>query len=37
MLGIALVSLPKDKNNISNTYKLTQCEDKKAEIDLKID
>lgn len=31
-----MVSLPKDKNEISNTYKLTQAEDKKAEIDINI-
>lgn len=36
LLGIALVSLPKDKNLISNNYKLTQSEDRQAEIGLKI-
>lgn len=36
MIGIALISLPKDKNQISNSYRLTQNEDKKAEIDIKI-
>ena len=36
ILGIALISLPKDKNTLSSTYRLTQSEDKKAEIDLKI-
>ena len=36
MIGIALISLPKDKNQISNNYRLTQNEDKKAEVDIKI-
>jgi len=31
-----VISLPKDKNQISNSYRLTQNEDKKAEIDIKI-
>lgn len=36
MIGIALISLPKDKNQIANSYRLTQNEDKKAEVDIKI-
>jgi hypothetical protein len=36
MIGIALISLPKDKTQISNSYRLTQNEDKKAEVDIKI-
>jgi len=28
--------MPKDKNQLQNVYKLTQSEDKKAEIDIKI-
>lgn len=36
MIGIALISVPKDKNHISNSYRLTQNEDKKAEVDIQI-
>ena len=36
MIGIALISLPRDKTQISNSYRLTQNEDKKAEVDIKI-
>jgi hypothetical protein len=36
VIGIALVTLPKDRDSVENTYRLTQSEDKRAEIDLKI-
>jgi len=36
MIGIALISLPKDKKQISSSYRLTQNEDKKAEVDIRI-
>lgn len=31
-----MISIPKDKNLIQSTYRLTQNEDKRAEVDLKI-
>lgn len=30
MIGLALVSIPQETNSLSNTYKLTQNEDKRA-------
>ena len=36
MIGLALVSIPQETTTLSNTYKLTQNEDKRAEIDLKL-
>jgi hypothetical protein len=36
VVGIALISLPKDKNLIQSTFRLTQNEDKRAELDVRI-
>jgi hypothetical protein len=36
IVGIALISLPRDKTLLQNTYRFTQNEDKRAEVDVKV-
>ena len=36
ILGIALVSVPKDSSSIESTYKMSQSEDRTAEVSLKM-